>query len=111
MLSMMWTAVIAALALVACVASLCLWLHEHGIRPAVALRAHARKMSIAGLCALTLWAAPLIQYGSSKPGGGTNNVPQMIGGGASLPYFHNFIFPQFHNSTLPNHLHQHIPYT
>ena len=74
MISRLCTEALVALAAGFGIAWVCIWLHEHGIRPADAIRKHARDMSIVGLCALALWSAPLIQYGSSKTDGGTNNV-------------------------------------
>ncbi len=87
MLSAFFTKILVALAVVFSIVSLCAWLHEKGIRPIESLKASVRKMSLVGLCAFALWAAPFIQYGSTKGGsGGTNNVPQMvINPGGGLP--------------------------
>lgn len=85
MISAFFTKILVALAIATGIASLCLWLHEKGIRPIESFKASVRKMSFVGLCALVLWAAPFIQYGSTKGGNdGTNNVPQQVinpGGG------------------------------
>ena len=79
MLSKIWTETLVILAIGTGIAWLCLWLHEHEVCPIKSLRKVMRKMSFVGLCALALWAAPFIQYGSTKGGnGGTNNVPQMV---------------------------------
>jgi hypothetical protein len=79
MLSKVWTEILVALAIGTGIAWLCLWLHEHDVRPLKSLTEWVKKMSFVGLCALALWAAPFIQYGSTKGGnGGTNNVPQMV---------------------------------
>ena len=48
------------------IAGLCLWLHEHGVCPIKAFKRASRSLSLLGLCALALWAAPLIQYGSTS---------------------------------------------
>ena len=74
MISAFFTKILVALAVVCGIASLCAWLHEKGIRPLASLK----KMSFIGICAFTLWAAPFYHYGSTKGGGGTNNVPQLV---------------------------------
>ena len=79
MLLKIWTETLVILAIGTGIAWLCLWLHEHDVCPIKSLRKVMRRMSFVGLCALTLWAAPFIQYGSTKGGnGGTHNVPQMV---------------------------------
>ena len=88
MISAFFTKILVALAIATGIASLCLWLHEKGIRPIESFKMSVRKMSLVGICALGLWAAPFIQYGSTKGGnGGTNNVPQQVinPGGGLLP--------------------------
>lgn len=78
-LSRWWTGFLLLLTAAAVIAWLCAWLHEHGIRPCESLKKAAKTTSLGGLAALALWAAPLIQYGSTKGGnGGTNNVPQQV---------------------------------
>ena len=86
MISRLWTELLVVLALGSGIAWLCLWLHEHGIRPVRSLRRFARGMSIAGVCAVALWAAPLIQYGSGKGGGGSGatGVPPVGSGGTEM---------------------------
>ena len=74
MISAFFTKILVALAAILGIVWLCAWLHEKGIRPLASLK----KMSFVGLCAFMLWAAPFIQYGSTKGGGGTNNVPQLV---------------------------------
>ena len=84
MISAFFTKILVALAAILGIVWLCAWLHEKGIRPLASLR----KMSLVGICALGLWAAPFIHYGSTKGGnGGTNNVPQLViqPGGGLLP--------------------------
>ena len=71
------------------IAGVCLWFHEHDIYLFRSFWKRVRKMSIIGLCAVVLWAAPFVQLGGTK-GGSTNNVPQMVVGGGSFSYFHNF---------------------
>ena len=79
-----WTASLLAALCASGVAWLCLWLHEHGIRPNRSLRRFACGASIIGLCVLSLWAGALIQQGGSKPGGdggtGTTGVPPVGNG-------------------------------
>ena len=88
MISAFFTKILVALAIATGIAALCAWLHEKGIRPIESFKMSVRKMSLVGICALALWAAPFIQYGSTKGGnGGTNNVPQLVinPGGGLLP--------------------------
>ena len=67
------------------IAWFCVWLHEHDVCPLKSLKKTLRKFSIVGICALALWALPLIQYGSTKGGnGGTNNVQMVVGPGVGV---------------------------
>ena len=74
MISIFWAKVLVALAFCMGVLWVCAWFHEKGVRPVGTLADFARKTSVAGLCALVLWVAPFIQYGSMKVGGGTNDI-------------------------------------
>ena len=49
MISAFFTKILVALAMATGIASLCLWLHEKGIRPVESFKASVRKMSFVGL--------------------------------------------------------------
>ena len=74
MISAFFTKIFVALAVIFGIAAFCVRLHEKGIRPLASLK----RVSLAGLCAFALWAAPFIRYAGAKGGNGnTNNVPQI----------------------------------
>ena len=68
MVSKLCTEVLVMLAVGLGIAWFCVWLHEHDVCPLKSLKKTLRKFSIVGICALALWALPLIQYGSTKGG-------------------------------------------
>ena len=80
MLTKIWTTVIILSAAASLVAWVCVAAHARGIRPLRAIARFAQKLSLAGVVVFALMAAPLYRAGSTKVGGGTNNVPQMVPG-------------------------------
>ena len=80
MLTKIWTTAIVLSAAASLVAWVCVAAHARGIRPLRAIARFAQKLSLAGVVVFALMAAPLYRAGSTKVGGGTNNVPQMVPG-------------------------------
>ena len=90
MLTRIWTTTIILSAAASLVTWACVAAHARGIRPLRAIARFAQKLSLAGVIVFGLMAAPLYRAGSTKVGGGTNNVPQMVPGlgeGVSLTGF------------------------
>ena len=75
MLTKIWTATIVLSAVASIVAWVCVAAHARGIRPLRAIARFTQKLSLAGVVVFGLMAAPLYRAGSTKVGGGTNNVP------------------------------------
>ena len=75
MLTKIWTMAIVLSAAASLVAWVCVAAHARGIRPLRAIARFAQKLSLAGVVVFGLMAAPLYRAGSTKVGGGTNNVP------------------------------------
>ena len=75
MLTKIWTTAIVLSAAASLVAWVCVAAHARGIRPLRAIARFAQKLSLAGVVVFGLMAAPLYRAGSTKVGGGTNNVP------------------------------------
>ena len=75
MLTKIWTMAIVLSAAASLVAWVCVAAHARGIRPLRAIFRFAQKLSLAGVVVFGLMAAPLYRAGSTKVGGGTNNVP------------------------------------
>ena len=75
MLTKIWTTAIVLSAAASLVAWVCVAAHARGIRPLRAIFRFAQKLSLAGVVVFGLMAAPLYRAGSTKVGGGTNNVP------------------------------------
>ena len=84
MLTKIWTTAIVLSAAASLVAWVCVAAHARGIRPLRAIARFAQKLSLAGVVVFGLMAAPLYRAGSTKVGGGTNNVPQMVPGPGNL---------------------------
>ncbi len=84
MLTKIWTTAIVLSAGASLVAWVCVAAHARGIRPLRAIARFAQKLSLAGVVVFGLMAAPLYRAGSTKVGGGTNNVPQMVPGPGNL---------------------------
>ena len=70
-----WTTAIVLAAATSFVAWACAAAHVRGIRPLRAIARFAQKLSLSGVVVFALMAAPLYRAGSTKVGGGTNNVP------------------------------------
>ena len=75
MLTKIWTMAIVLSVAASLVAWVCVAAHARGIRPLRAIARFAQKLSLAGVVVFGLMAAPLYRAGSTKVGGGTNNVP------------------------------------
>ena len=75
MLTKIWTTAIVLSAAASLVAWVCVAAHARGIRPFRAIARFTQKLSLAGVVVFGLMAAPLYRAGSTKVGGGTNNVP------------------------------------
>ena len=75
MLTKIWTTAIVLSVAASLVAWVCVAAHARGIRPLRAIARFAQKLSLAGVVVFGLMAAPLYRAGSTKVGGGTNNVP------------------------------------
>ena len=75
MLTKIWTTAIVLSAAASLVAWVCVAAHARGIRPLRAIARFAQKLSLAGVVVFGLMATPLYRAGSTKVGGGTNNVP------------------------------------
>ena len=75
MLTKIWTTAIVLSAAASLVAWVCVAAHARGIRPLRAIARFTQKLSLAGVVVFGLMAAPLYRAGSTKVGGGTNNVP------------------------------------
>jgi len=60
MLSKWLTEILVLLAVGLGFACVCLWFHEHDIRPFGALLKRMRKISIIGICAAALWTSPFV---------------------------------------------------
>ena len=75
MLTKIWTTAIVLSAGASLVAWGCVAAHARGIRPLRAIARFAQKLSLAGVVVFGLMATPLYRAGSTKVGGGTNNVP------------------------------------
>ena len=100
------------LLLLACALTLawpCLWLRERGIRPVRDVLAFFRRRSWFGRVLFGTYFVAVCIYGGMKPGGGTNNVPQMLppggGGMEALPnhgsgILGNLAIPQFSNPAI-----------
>ena len=76
MLTRIFTTTIVLSAAASLVAWVCVVAHARGIRPFRAMARFAQKLSLAGIAAFGLMAAPLYRAGSAKVNGGTNNVPR-----------------------------------
>ena len=84
MLMKIWTTAIVLSAATSLVAWVCVAAHARGVHPLRAMARFAQKLSLAGVVVFGLMAAPLYRAGSTKIGGGTNNVPQMMPGPGNL---------------------------